>query len=125
MTEVNVTNNIADLNDSDILRLEKVFRILESRAGTSRPLEAFRKEIIERFGEAGFKVDVKVWSTNLTGVYQFDIEIQERLEGKFDPDQMVYEATHDVLGLGESGFIKSGVSGKSASGLWTPPSHKH
>ena len=112
-------DSLIELNDSDILRLESVQRILNDRLGARLNLEAFRKEILERFGEIGFKVDVKVWTTQTPGIYAFDIEIQERLEGKFDPDQMVHEAVNDVLNLGESGFIKTD------SGLLLAGEHKH
>ena len=100
-------SSLIDLNDADILSLEAVLRVLNARVGERLPLEAFRKEIVERFGDAGFKVDVKVWTTDAEGVFAFDIQIQDRVSGQFDPDQMVYETTRDVLGLGTEGFIKS------------------
>jgi len=112
-------SSLIDLNDADILRLEGVLRRLNARVGERLPLEAFRKEIIERFGDVGFKVDVKVWTTGREGVYAFDIEIQDRIEGQFDPDQMVFEATRDVLGLGEGGVIKTG------GGVLLPKSSAH
>lgn len=104
-TEQGDISSLVDLNDSDILRLEKVVRLLNDRVGSRLPLEAFRKEIVERFGEAGFKVDVKVWTTGREGLYAFDIEIQERLEGQFDPEKMMHEVQHDLLGLGTGGVI--------------------
>lgn len=123
-----VTSNLPDLNDSDILALERVVMILNERQGMALPMEGFRKEIIERFGQAGYKVDAKVWTTNQEGLYAFDIEIIDRLEGQFDPDQMVYEATNNVLDLGEGGVIKSApliaqqAHSHGKSQLWTPGS---
>lgn len=107
--------SLIDLHDSEILRLEEVLRHLNTRQGKAVPLEAFRKEALERFGLAGFKVDIKVYDTNVTGVWAFDIEILDRLDGEFDPNQQVHEATSDILDLGTKGFIKPG------GGLWTPP----
>lgn len=108
-----VTSNIDDLNDADILALEKVVNILNAKQGKILNLDAFQREAKERFFNAGFRVDVKVYTTNQDRTHAFDIEILERLEGEFDPDQMVYEATNDILDIGEKGVI-------STKGLWTP-----
>ena len=117
--------SLIELNDADILRLEGVFRRLQSRQGERLNIEAFRQEMCERFADVGFEVFVQAHYTNIEGVYAFDITINDRLEGQFDPDQMVHEVTNDLLGLGTGGIIKSDLSGKTASGLWTPGSHNH
>jgi len=97
-----------DLLDSDLLALEKVVEHLKLRQATSVPLEAFRKEAVERFVAAGFVVEVQVWDTDQPGMFAFDIEIIDRTEAKtFDHDQMAWEATHDILGLGEGGIINT------------------
>lgn len=107
-----------ELNDADILKVESVLQVLNSRGpGQRRNLEDFRKEILERFGGAGFKTDVKVFEALTYGgeqIFVYKIEIIGRYEGAFDPDQMVAEVTADVLDLGTKGVIKS-------SGLWVPP----
>lgn len=108
-----VTSNIEDMNDADVLKLEKVIKILNAKMGSRRDVDAFQREAKERFFNAGYRVDVKVYSTTQSDTYAFDIEIQERLEGEFDPDQMVYEATNDILDIGEKGVI-------STKGLWRP-----
>lgn len=113
-------NSLIDLNDSDIEKIGEVLAIINSRRQHYVILEAFRREVIERFEDIGFKVDVKAWETNLDGVTAFDIEIQDRLSGEFDPDKMVWEATTDYLGLGEGGVIKS-----KGQGLILPNKHKH
>lgn len=100
-------NSLIDLNDSDIEKIGQVVAVLNARREHYVILEAFRREAIERFEDIGFKVDVKTWETNIEGVVLFEIEIQDRLEGEFDPDKMVWEATTDYLGLGEGGVIKS------------------
>jgi len=117
-TGIDMSNSgMTDLNDADILRLEGVLRHLHARQGTSVSLEGFRKEARDRFAEVGFRVEVKTYDTPTAGIFAFEIEIRERLEGEFDPDQMVHEATNDLLGLGTKGVITTN------GGLWTPPSH--
>lgn len=116
--------SMIDLNDSDILKLEKVVLLLNERQGKSLPLDSFRRECVERFEDAGFRVDVKVYETNTVGVYAFDLEIKDRYEGEFDPDKQVHEVTKDILELGTGGVLKteqtsSGlhvVGGKSHAG---------
>lgn len=122
--------SMIELNDSDLLKIEAVVKILNDRQGKVLNLDAFAREATDRFAEAGFRVTVKTYDTNQQGLYAFDIEINDRYEGEFDPDQMVYEATNDVLDLGEGGVIKSAPilaqqshsHGKSK--LWTPGSPK-
>ncbi len=115
-----IDSRAPDLNDADILRMEGVMKMLKDSQGKVKNLEAFRKEAVERFGEIGFEVDVKVWSTNVEGVYGMEFEILSRLEGQFDPDQMVHEVTNDLLGIDPNpGVIRS------SSGLYVPGSHKH
>lgn len=109
----NEVTTLIDLADSEILEVEQVIRQLNAKRKTRMSMEAFRKEAIERFGLAGFGVDVKCWTTNVEGVYLFDIEIQSRQAPPVDPDQMVHEVTNDLLGLGTKGVI-------STSGLHIP-----
>lgn len=104
-------DGFVDLLDSDILKLEKVSRVLQERQGSYTNLEGFRKEAIDRFAKAGFKVDVKVYDTVEQGTYAFEIEVLERYAGEVDPDQQVHEVVTDILGLGHSGVIKSGGEG--------------
>lgn len=95
-----------DLYDSDIIKLEDVLRRLQERARSSINMEAFRKEAVERFQDAGFKVDVKVWETNVKGVYAFDLEFVGKIDAEpFDHERMHHEVTGDLLGLGEKGTI--------------------
>lgn len=109
--------SLVELNDSDILKIEPVLQVLNTRGGQRADLESFRKEILERFGAIGFGVDVFVYEAETHGremIYVYKIEIQRRLEGQFDPNQQVAEVTRDILDLGTQGVIKT-------SGLWTPP----
>jgi hypothetical protein len=114
-------SSLIDLNDSDILTIERVVQRLNAKQGQRMSMDGFRREAIDRFADAGFKVNVRAYTTNQEGLYAFDIEIAERLEGQFDPDQMVYEATRDVLDLGEGGVIKTGGLTVIEGGK----SHKH
>lgn len=110
--------DILDLHDSEIARLGDVVEKLHLLQGKTLNLEAFRRQAEQRFEEVGFRVSVKVWTTDQDGLYAFDIDIIERLEGTFDPDRQVHEVTNDLLGLGEGGVIKSGD-------LRAPQSHSH
>lgn len=110
--------SLIEVQDSEIPRIEAVLQVLNSRGpGQRRDLESFRQEIMERFGAAGYRVDVRVYEAETYGsemIYVYKIVIEERLEGQFDPDQQVAEVTSDILDLGTKGVINT-------SGLWTPP----
>lgn len=96
-----------DLYDTDILVLEKVIKRLNERARATMDMEAFRKEAVERFQDAGFEVDVKVWYTNEPGVFAFDMEVVGKIgaDEPFDHERMHHEVTHDVLGIDGKGTI--------------------
>ena len=115
MTEVNIDAGFPDLNDSDILKIEEVLDVLNSKQSVL--LDDFPRECKERFYNAGFAVRVDMYSTNLDGVFMPEITIQARVEGEFDPDQMVWETTKDVLGIDETG---GGVIKSSSKGLIIP-----
>ncbi len=117
-----VTSNVLDLHDSEIARMGEVISKLNHLQGKAINLEAFRKSVIERFEDIGFRVVVKVYDTNQDGLFAFDIEIVERLEGTFDPDRQVHELTNDYLGLGEGGVIKTQ---EGPSGLHAVNGHGH
>lgn len=98
-----------ELYDHEILKIEKhALKPLNDKQGKVLNLEAFRREIIQRFEDIGFIVDVKVWDTTQASTYWFDIDIVDRIERiVFDHDRQVHEVTHDLLDLGEGGVIKS------------------
>ncbi len=108
--------SLVDLYDSEILRLEKVLHQLNDKQGRRVDLEAFRREIMERFASQGFGVEVKTYTTDQSGTYAFDVEIRERLgersvlEGGqgFDHERQAWEIQHDVLDLNEGGTIPVG-----------------
>lgn len=101
--------SLIDLHDSEIIAAEKVLQKLNEKQGKSLNLEAFRREIIERFAsEANLVVRVKPFTTNQEGLFAFVIEIIDRIAGQFDPDRQVHEAVNDLLDLGEGGVIQTG-----------------
>jgi hypothetical protein len=102
-----VTDQIFEPHDHEVLAAIRVSEYMARRQGTHTDMEGFRQEALDEFHKAGLDVDVKVWSTTESGTYAFDFELVGRLEGQFDPDMQVWEATHDILGLGEKGFIKT------------------
>lgn len=100
--------SLIEINDAEIIKIEAVLQKLNARQGLGGVnLEGFRKEAIDRFREIGFEVAVRCYETDQSGCFAFDLDIVDRLAGEFDPEQMVWEATHDVLDLGEGGVIKS------------------
>lgn len=100
MSEV---NSSIELYDSDIAKIGEVIAALNERKQRSVNLDAFRREAIERFQEAGFSVDVKCYDTNVTGVYAFDMDITGRCEPVlFDHERQRHEVVNDVLGIDPS-----------------------
>jgi hypothetical protein len=102
--------SIVDLHDSDILAIEPVInRINMKHAFTIGDFDRFKEEVINRFGEIGFDVDViwdQVYEFQATEVREPTIQIRARIDGReFDPDRQVHEVTHDILGIDEPGKI--------------------
>ena len=118
MTDMNL-DSLIDLYDSDFFKIEAVAKKLNESVGKPRQMEGFRKEILERFEEQGFRVNVKVWSTPVDGVYTFDVEIVDRCEplrNGYDHERQAWEVQNAILGLDDAGsFTRDGR-------LITPPS---
>jgi hypothetical protein len=92
-----------ELHDSDILRIEKVAKQLNAKQRSVVSLDAFQREAKERFQDEGFLVDVKCYTTNVEGVYAFDIDITGRCEPVvFDVDRQRHEVVNDLLGIDPS-----------------------
>jgi hypothetical protein len=96
-----------DLLDSDILVIEDVLKRLEAGTTKSRDLEGFRKEVIERFGLAGFVVRCDVYESNVPGMYVPEISILDKTADAtvFDHDRMTWEVQHDILGIDTPGAL--------------------
>jgi hypothetical protein len=117
MTDLTKSINVYD---SEINEIHRVLEILRRKAESPQSYQAFQDEVIERFHDIGFVVDVRWYDTNVEGVLLPEINIQDRVDKNFlwDPNQQVHEVTGDLLSLGDGGVIKS-------SGLILPPGHKH
>lgn len=98
-----------ELNDSDLLELEKVNKWAAKYSGRRMSIDQFARDLEEKINQAGFKCEVKVFDTDQAEVYAFEVELNGRTFGVFDPDQMVYEVANNVLELPgqDKGFIKT------------------
>lgn len=86
--------------DSELLELQRVKGELEGRTYKAHNLDAFDREIVERFGEIGWKVDVKWHETNVRGTYIPVVEIVDRIERKeFDHERMAHEVRRNILDI--------------------------
>lgn len=130
--------SLIDLYDHEVDWIDRrIMPAIARHQKTSRDLEAFRREVMERFAEPepvtllndgkgpesryqGLDVRVNVYETNHAGVYWFEFSIQGRMDKghEFDHDRQVHEVTNDLLGLGDGGVIKE-------SGLHLPGPHSH
>jgi hypothetical protein len=118
-----------DLNDSEILRLEKgPLAWARLRQGNSLPIDGFVKSLTEQINECGFTVEVKVFDTEQHGVYAFEAEINGRTAGSlFDPDRQVHEVVNNLLELPgqDKGFIPSKDGISKLLNRDTDPKKKH
>jgi hypothetical protein len=89
--------------DSDIVAMQAIMQDLNSnRVGKSLDLEAFRKEVMHRFEDIGWRVEVKCFETEVVGMYAFDFELLGRTnphpEGT-DWEKFGWEVNNDVAGV--------------------------
>jgi hypothetical protein len=107
------TGDIANLYDHEVEQILAAQLALNERARAKKHNYIdFEAEIRGRFAEIGFTVDISWYTFSDGGAPQEgampEITITGRTEKRlWDPDRQVHEAVHDVLGLGESGWIKS------------------
>lgn len=96
-----------DINDSELLKLERVIEWAKGAQQSYRNIDQFTKDVKERINGCGFECTVKVFDTNEDGVFAFEIEIDGRLGSSFDPDRQVHEVTNNLLELPgqDKGFI--------------------
>lgn len=106
-----MTNDLLNVYDSDVQVLQSVLATLNERTYKRHELDAFDREIIERFAEAGFRVDVKWYDSTERGVFIPEVEVIGRCQpqGEFDHDRMRHEVVNNLLGLPEAdaGIIKT------------------
>lgn len=115
-----------EIHDSDILEMEKVYRWMVDQQHKRRDLEKFRQEVIERFHQVGFVVNVLTYDTDQPEVYSFDVEVLRKVERKaFDYDKQVHEVVNNLLDLPDQagGWIKADAGMKEAAKK--AAEHKH
>jgi hypothetical protein len=104
-------NSLVNLYDSDIDRIQRgPLAWMRSQEGKHMDLEDFRKTAVAKFADIGLRTNVKCYETNVSDVYAFEAEIQERLEKRdFDYDRQIHEVVNNYLELPgeEKGFIKT------------------
>jgi hypothetical protein len=107
------TDSIADLYDHEVEEILAVQLVLNQRAADKRHnYRDFEREIRGRFAEIGFTVDVNWYTFAVGGTPQEGAMPEITVTGRtmkinWDPDRQVHEAVHDVLGLGDEGWIKT------------------
>lgn len=98
-----------ELYDSDIDKIQRgPYAWMQAKQQTRMPLEDFRRGAIEEFAKAGFRADVRAYTTTEEGLYAFDVQIEGRLEDnhQFDYDRMAHEVRSNLLDLpGEDNTI--------------------
>ena len=129
-----------DLYDSDVLAIEQVLDALNESRTRATTVDGWRREIEERFHEAGFKVAVVLRQVesmerpdgsvvHTSGDYiHTSITINARVEpeGEFDHQKMAHEVQRDIRGLRGEDTRKTQVAMGGAgltrtdSGLYVP-----
>ncbi len=120
--------------DTEVLAIEEVGRHLKATAeGQQRNLHGLITEIVERFFEAGFYVEIRLWSDENYQGAEIDrvwipvIYITGRVEEvkEFDHDRMQHEVRSNLRGLNLQGDIQTKSVGQTGferkpSGLIVP-----
>lgn len=76
-----------DLYEEDILAIQRVITALSQNIGKQRNLEGFRQEVINRFGEIGFEVDVKLYEAQREGEGDEFIHPSITITGRIEPEE--------------------------------------
>jgi hypothetical protein len=108
-----------DLYDHEVDAIQRVWDTLRDRhQKATRNYDAVEREIISRFAEAGFVVQVNWYRYSLDGVVQDgaampEVSIVGRCEKhEFDHDRQVREVTANILGIpGQEGVIRTDDGG--------------
>lgn len=109
-----MSQDILDIFDSEMAKIIALHERLNERARDRKHnYTAFEKEIREEFAALGFTVDVNWYEFSVDGAKQDGAMPEVTITGRtdtafrFDPDRQVHEVTHDILGLGDEGVIKT------------------
>jgi hypothetical protein len=103
------------LYDHEVKQVIELLAELNDRAKAKQHnYDDFEREIRDRFARLGFLVNVSWYRFAVDDQVQEDAAMPEitvtgRTDDRFqfDPDRQVHEAVHDVLELGEEGWIKT------------------
>lgn len=114
-----MTQSISELYDHEVAAILGLQRELNARAeARQHNYNDFEREIRDRFAALGFTVDVNWYRfgradgdgvlAEVEGAAMPEITITGRTAKiEWDPDRQVHEVVHDVLGLGDAGWIKT------------------
>jgi len=95
------SDTIIDVYDHEILQIEKVMAQIKKKQHRRVNADVFRQEVIGRFEEIGFVVDVMTYiDTEEDGTLGFEIVVRDRCDPKpFDHDKQAEEVVSNLLGL--------------------------
>lgn len=106
--------DVLDVFDHEVDELMRIQQRLTDKARYHRVnYNDFDREIREAFAEAGFTVHVNWHKFSIDGQEQDGAMPEVTVTGRTDPsfvfdkDRQVHEVTHDILGLGDGGVLKT------------------
>ena len=107
-----------ELYDSDVPKIKAVAAKLREAVGERRNKEAFVREVMGRFHEAGYVVGVKITTQVANGgtVFYPEITIEQRVEPEAEYDYARQAAEVQSAELAR----RAGVGMPGAGKLWTP-----
>lgn len=127
-----------DLYERDFITISEVTKTIQQRIGANPPTtnQAYKREIVERFQDAGFVVDVRLFNDeNEDHLPEHErhwftkIVLTDRCEpiavGEFDHERQGHEVRSDIRGLNKQGDIQKKPVGQAGfsvkpSGLIAP-----
>src|SRR3954468_11267454 len=101
--------DLLNLYESEIAALGDLMERIQHRRDSVGITDrgGFDSWVKDEFHKLGFEVSVLWYHTDMRDLPAVDIEITGRVDKnfEFDHDRQVHEITHDLLGLGEGGFL--------------------
>jgi len=88
--------------DSEILLIEGILDDLGRKVATRTNVQAFHREMVERFEDIGIRISITWYTDNGDPeIFSPVVTLEERLDTKheFDYDRMVHEVTNDILDI--------------------------
>jgi hypothetical protein len=102
-----------DIYDSELKAITDLHAELNQLAGSGQHnYTSFEQMVRDRFAALGFTVNVSWYTYAIGDAIQEGAMPEVTITGRtakvaWDPDRQVHEAVHDVLGIGEDGWIKA------------------